>query len=55
MDQFGKMFDAAWPALETKLATRLREALTTGQWGRWDAWSEDPLDAPHLKVRSKSC
>lgn len=52
IDQFGRLFDVAWPALEAQLKRTLQQGLTSCKWTRWENWSTDSNDVVSLQVRA---
>ena len=48
--RFGRLFDVAWPALQSHLRAALQEGLTSRSWTRWENWNTDSTDVLSLQV-----
>ena len=52
MDEFGRMFDPSWAALEARLAAEVRAALDIGYWARHgDAFILSPQTPANMQAR----
>ncbi len=52
MDEFGRLFDPSWAALEARLAAVVRTALDSGYWaGHGDAFTIRPQNPANMQAR----